>query len=63
MTSIKKKARIAAGRARCSGCKFWNSKICVSPEVAQVCYENFIKGYLKGYNQRKIEEKGGLTNA
>lgn len=59
MTSIKKKACIAAGRVRCCGCKFYDSKICVSPEVAQVCYENFIKGYLKGYNQRKIKEKGG----
>lgn len=59
MASIKKKARIAAGKARCCKCKFFTGNICVSPKVAQVCYENFIKGYLKGYNQRKSEEKGG----
>ena len=59
MTSIKEKAKIAAGRARCGMCKFWTGKICVSPEVARVCYENFIKGYLKGYKQWKIDEKGG----
>ena len=59
MTSIKQKARIAAGRARCCKCKFWTGKICVSPEVAQVCYENYIRGYMQGYEQRKSDEKGG----
>lgn len=56
--SIKDKAKQAAGRQRCDKCKFfWDKKICIDPRVAEVCYENFVKGYIKGYNQRKKEEK------
>lgn len=29
----------------------------LDPRVAEVCYENFVKGYIKGYNQRKKEER------
>ena len=54
--SIESKAKQAAGRAKCDKCKFWVNKICIDPRVAEVCYANFIKGYIKGYNQRKKEE-------
>lgn len=57
--SIKTKAKKAAGRSRCDKCKFfWEKKTCVTPQVAEVCYEKFINGYLKGYNERKKEENG-----
>lgn len=55
--SIESKAKQAAGRQRCDKCKFfWDKKICIDPKVAEVCYENFVKGYIKGYNQRRKEE-------
>lgn len=54
--TIKDKAKKAAGRTRCNKCVFWKRGICVSPEIAKVCYENYIKGYLKGYKQRRKEE-------
>lgn len=57
MTSIKDKAKKAAGRARCDKCVFWKRRTCVNPEIAKVCYENYIKGYLKGYEQRRKEER------
>ena len=49
--TIKDKAKKAAGRARCNKCKFWINGICTEPKVAQVCFENFVKGYLKGYKE------------
>lgn len=55
--SIKDKAKQAAGRARCNKCKFWLNQTCTDPRVAEVCYANFVKGYIKGYNQRKKELK------
>lgn len=39
MTTKKDKAKKAAGRARCTKCKFWINGICIDPSVAQVCYE------------------------
>ena len=57
MESVKDKAKKAAGRARCNKCKFWLNQTCISPRVAEVCYESYVKGYLKGYNQRKSEER------
>ena len=54
--SVTKKAKVAAGRARCCKCSWWNGSHCVDPAVATVCYNSFIKGYQKGYNQRKTEE-------
>lgn len=49
--TIKDKAKKAAGRARCTKCKFWINDLCTEPKVAQVCFENFVKGYLKGYKE------------
>ena len=54
--AIKDKAKKAAGRARCTQCKFWINEICIDPSVAQVCYENFVKGFLKGYNEARKEK-------
>ena len=55
--SLRDKAKKAACRSRCLQCKFWHNGLCSVPEVAQVCYENYVKGYIKGYNQRKVEER------
>lgn len=57
MTSIKDKAKKAAGRSYCKKCKFWINGTCTDPKVAQVCYENFVKGYIKGYNEARKEER------
>ena len=57
MESVKDKAKKAAGRARCNKCKFYlNDKRFCTPMIASVCYENFVKGYLKGYNEARKEE-------
>ena len=55
--TIKDKAKKAAGRARCTQCKFWINGLCIDPKVAQVCYEQFVKGYLKGYNKARKEKR------
>lgn len=55
--SLKDKARKAAARSKCTQCKFWKSGLCTVPEVATVCFENYARGYINGYNQRRKEEQ------
>ena len=57
MESVKDKAKKANGRVHCTKCKFWINGLCIDPRVAEVCSEQFVKGYIKGYNQRKSEER------
>ena len=55
--SLIKKAQEAAGRARCTKCKFWFNGICTQPNVVSICHESYVKGYLKGYKQRRKDIK------
>ena len=56
MTSIKDKAKKAAARSKCTKCEFWKNGLCVDPRIAKVCVENYVRGYLRGYEQRRKEE-------
>lgn len=42
---IETKAKRKAGRRKCNNCKFYTNNVCIRPEVAKVCTENFIDGY------------------
>ena len=55
--TIREKAAKAAGRVHCTKCKFWKNGFCTDPKVPEVCFENFVKFYLKGYEQAKKDLK------
>ena len=55
--SIESKAKLSAGRSRCNKCQFWKDGTCADLIVAKVCFENYVRGYIKGYNQRKKKEQ------
>ena len=53
--SIRIRAAIASGRSMmCKNCKYKTPTIC-SPTMLAICHEGFIRGYIKGYKDRKNE--------
>jgi len=54
--SLNEKARKANGLDR--SCKYCNHAPCPQA-MAYVCRDAFVKGYKKGYEQAKKEQKGG----
>lgn len=53
--SVRIRAAIASGRCQmCRNCKY-RTPIGCSPERLEICNEGFIRGYMKGYKDRKNE--------
>ena len=54
LDSIGKKVRTACMKQRCSVCQY--AKVC-NIEMSEACSVIYEKGFRKGYNKRKEEEK------